>query len=103
MSFISNQTIKATLNRECRQLMMMLPAGMPEALEGHGMICRKVRQGEVELLASLLKSGEMRMARMMLKHLLCWCGTWQIAKAIANNLELRMRAHILIGLTFQPI
>ena len=103
MSFVSNQTIKNTLNRECRQFMFMLPAGMPEALNGRGFICRKVRTNEVELLASLLKSGEMRMARMMMRHLLCKCGVWQLAKAIANNLELRMRAHILIGLTFHPI
>ena len=103
MSFVSNQTIKHSLNRECRQFMIMLPVGMPEAIEGRGMICRKVRTMEVELLASLLKAGEMRMARMMIRHLLCKCGVWQIAKAVANNLELRMRAHILIGLTFRPI
>ena len=103
MSFVSNQTIKSTLNRECQQLMMMLPAGMPEALEGRGMICRKVRSGEVEMLASLLKAGNMRLARMMLTHLLCKCGVWQLAKAVSMNLELRMRAHILLGLAFQPI
>ena len=103
MSFVSNQTIKQSLNRECRQFLFMLSAGMPEAIEGRGFICRKVRQGEVELLASLLKAGEMRMARMMIRHLLCKCGTWQLAKAVSLNLELRLRASILIGLTFQPI
>ena len=102
MSFVSNKTIKA-LPRECQQLLAMLPEGMPEALKGRGMICRKVRQTEVEILTNLLKAGEMRLARVMLRHLLCKCGCWQVVKAIANTLELRMRTHVLLGLAFQPI
>ena len=102
MSFISNKTIK-TLPRECRQLLAMLPSGMPEALEGRGFICRKMRANEAEMLASFLKAGEMRLARMMLRHLLCRCGAWQIAKCISQNLELRLRADQLLGIAFQPI
>lgn len=102
MSFVSNKTIK-TLPRVCRQLLVMLPEGMPEAIEGRGFICRTLRVSEAELLASFLKAGEMRLARMMLRHLLCKCGVWQLVKGVANNLELRLRADQLIGLAFQPI
>ena len=102
MSFISNKTIK-TLPRVCQQLLVMLPEGMPEALEGRGIICRRMRAGEVEMLSAFLKAGEMRLARMMLRHLLCRCGVWQVAKGVSLHLELRMRADQLLGLAFQPI
>ena len=91
---LSMKTIK-TLNREVQQFGAILPLAVPEALAGRGIICRKVKEMEVELLLSFLKAGEFRMAKYHLRHLLCKCGWWQLVKAIQNNQELRMRVWVL--------
>ena len=88
------KTVK-TLGRELRQFAEVLPVAMPEALRGRGIICRKVKEREIELLLSFLKAGEFKLARVMLRHLLCKCGWWQIVKSIHTNLELRMRVWVM--------
>lgn len=93
---ITNKTFKG-LSRDVRQLSPMLVASMPEALKGRGIICRKVSAKEVELLASLLKGCQWKLAKAMLRHLLCKCGWWQVLKAIHMNCELRMRAPLLMA------
>ena len=96
---INIKTFKA-LPREVRQFGEILPIAMPEALKGRGIICRKVKQGEIEMLLSFLKAGDFRMARVMIRHLLCKCGWWQVVKAFQNNLELRMRVWIMFPIVW---
>ena len=91
---ISQKTFK-TLGREVRQFAEVLPVAMPEALEGRGIICRKVKPLEIELLSSLLKEGDFRLAKFHLRHLLCKCGWWQVVKAIQVNVELRSRVWLM--------
>ena len=91
---VSNKTIKA-LGREVRQFAEVLPWAMPEALEGRGMICRKVKEQEQELLLGFLKEGNFKLARVMIRHLLCKCGWWQVVKACQGNVELRMRVWVM--------
>ena len=91
---LANKTIKA-LPREIQQLGAVLPLAMPEALKGRGIICRKVREMEIELLLSFLKTGDFKLARVMIRHLLCKCGWWQVVKAIHTNIELRMRVWVM--------
>lgn len=97
---LANKTFK-TLNREVRQLGAILPLAMPEALAGRGIICRKVKEHEIELLLSFLKGGDFRMAKFHLRHLLCKCGWWQVIKAINLNLELRMRVWLLFPVIWE--
>ena len=91
---ISQKTIKG-LSREVRQLSPILCASMPEALEGRGIICRKVKELEVELLLSFIKNADWKLAKFQLRHLLCKCGWWQVVKAINGNCELRMRVWVM--------
>ena len=91
---VSNKTFKA-LGRELRQFAEVLPVAMPEALVGRGIICRKVKEGEIEMLLSFLKEGNFKLARVMIRHLLCKCGWWQIVRAIQMNVELRMRVWVM--------
>lgn len=91
---LANKTFK-NLNRELRQFGEILPVAMPEALMGRGIICRKVKEMEIELLLNFLKAGDFRMAKFHLRHLLCKCGWWQVVKAIHTNVELKMRVWLL--------
>ena len=91
---LSNKTLK-TLPREMRQFTEILPVAIPEALVGRGIICRKVKVLELELLSSLLKEGNFKLAKFHLRHLLCKCGWWQIVKAIHMNCELRQRVWVM--------
>ena len=97
---ISQKTFKA-LGREVRQFAEVLPVAMPEALEGRGIICRKVKEGEMEMLLQFLKTGNFRRAHMMIRHLLCKCGVWQIVKAIHMNCELRMRVWVMFPVIWE--
>ena len=91
---LSNKTVKA-LPREIQQFGAVLPLALPEALKGRGIICRKVKESEIEMLLGFLKEGDFKLARVMIRHLLCKCGWWQVVKAIHMNLELRMRVWIM--------
>ena len=91
---VNEKTFK-TLGREVRQFAEILPVAMPEALVGRGIICRKVKPMEIELLLNFLKEGDFRLAKFHLRHLLCKCGVWQIVKAIHTNVELRMRVWLM--------
>lgn len=91
---VSKKTFKA-LGLEVKQFATVLPLAMPEALEGRGIICRKVKEGEIEMLLGFLKAGEFKLARVMVRHLLCKCGWWQLVKVCQNNLELRARVWLL--------
>ena len=91
---INEKTFKR-LGRELRQFAEVLPVAIPEALEGRGIICRKVKEGEIEMLLGFLKTGDFRLAHIMIRHLLCKCGWWQIVKAINANCELRMRVWLM--------
>lgn len=91
---LANKTVK-TLNREVQQFGAILPLAMPEALEGRGIICRRVKEREIEMLLGFLKAGNFKLARVMIRHLLNKCGWWQVVKAIQNNLELRTRVWVM--------
>ena len=91
---LANKTFKA-LPREIRQFGEILPLAMPEALKGRGIICRKVKDSESEMLLQFLKTGDFRMSHMMVRHLLNKCGWWQVVKACQANIELRTRVWVL--------
>ena len=97
---ISQKTFKG-LSREVRQLSPILCLAMPEALQGRGIICQKVKALEVELLLTFIKECDWKLAKFHLRHLLCKCGWWQVLKAIQNNCELRMRAGLLMAICWE--
>ena len=91
---LANKTVKS-LPREVQQFGAVLPLAMPEALKGRGIICRKVKEEEMEMLLGFLKAGDFKLARVMVRHLLNKCGWWQVVKAFQGNLELRMRIWVM--------
>ena len=91
---LANKTVKS-LPREVQQFGAVLPLAMPEALKGRGIICRKVKEKEMEMLLGFLKTGDFKLARVMVRHLLNKCGWWQVVKAFQGNLELRMRIWVM--------
>ena len=97
-------TRKATkgLNVNCLQASSLLATGYKYACQAP-IMGKRVNPAMVELLSNYLKEGEFQQARRMLVMLYLNHGWLQLAKALSNNIETRMRGALLLALAGECI
>ena len=97
-------TRKATngLNVNCLQASSLLATGYKYACQAP-IMGKRVSPAMVELLSCYLKEGKFMQARRMLVMLYLNHGWFQLAKALHNNIETRMRGALLLALAGECI
>ena len=97
-------TRKATngLNVNCLQASSLLAGAYKYACKAP-IMGKRVNPAMIELLAMYIKEGKFTQARRMLVMLFCNHGWFQLAKALSNNIETRLRGELLLALAGECI
>ena len=90
------------LNVNCLQASSLLACGYKYACEAP-IMGKRVQGSMVELLAMYLKEGKFTQAQRMLVMLYLNHGWFQLAKALSQNIETRMRGALILALAGECI